>query len=199
MTLLHSLLSWIRRRILRDRRARWNHQYSEGRWENLKQPEEDARFAAVADFLRQYARSGRVLEIGCGEALLQRRMGSMPFERWVGVDVSDVAIARAQAYASETVQYVAADMVTYQPDGAFDAILFTESIYYVPACDRLLERYAQFLAPGGVFIISIFSDGRSERVWREIHANTERVEGTTVVNERGTWISEVLKPRAPSR
>jgi SAM-dependent methyltransferase len=183
---------WFRSRILRSQAARWDYQYAVGKWEKLKG--EQSRIAATAAFLRRHAPGGSVLEIGCGEALLQRELGANPYARWIGVDISEIAVARAQAFAGPTVSYVLADMETFDPADQFDAIVFTESIYYSPACAPLLRRYATWLKPNGVFIISIFRTKRSARVWQEIHSVTTQVETGVTSADAGHWDCEVLRP-----
>ena len=195
MTLLQVFVSWFKRRVLRDQRERWNHQYATGRWEKLKAPAEQARFDACAGFLRRYAPAGRVLEIGCGEGPLQQRLAPQVYASWHGVDISEVAIAKAQAFAGPRVCYTVADMTHLQPTGPYDAIVFPESIYYVPQRATLLRRYAHSLDAGGVFIISIFETKRSAQVWAEIHAVAVTVDSRTTTNELGTWICEVLRLR----
>lgn len=196
MSWLNSTVSWFKRRVLRNQSERWDHQYTTGRWEKLKSPTEQARFDACASFLRRHAPAGRVLEIGCGEALLQQRLAPTDYASWLGADISAVAIAHAQKFATERVRYVVADMTRFAPAGPFDAIVFPESIYYVPQRAALLQRYARLLAADGVFIISIFTTKRSAAVWEEIHAVAETIDSSVTTNELGTWHCEVLRLRA---
>ena len=197
MNLIRLASLWFRSRVLRDRAARWNLQYAAGKWDKLKM--EEARLAATGQLLIRHGPPGRVLEIGCGEALLQQQMNPADYLRWLGVDISDLAIRQAQASATARVSYLTADMETFAPGERFDAIVFTESIYYSVAPGGLLRRYARFLNPGGVFIISIFRTKRSDAVWAEIHAVAAAFDAITTTNELGTWHCEILRPRASER
>ncbi|MDP1581366.1 MAG: class I SAM-dependent methyltransferase [Candidatus Didemnitutus sp.] len=188
------ILLWFRGRILRNRAALWNYQYAVGRWEKLKASPEEARLEATAHLLRRHVPAGRVLEIGCGEALLQQRLRPEDYREWLGVDISEVAIQRAQAFAGPNVRYLAADMETLDPDGKFDAIVFTESIYAVPDRVKLLRRYTHFLSPAGLFIVSICRSKRGPQYWSEIHQVTAMIDAITTTNERGIWDCEVLRP-----
>ena len=136
-----------------------------------------------------------MLEIGCGEALLQRRLVPNDYRRLVGVDISDVAINRAQVFADNRVRYLVADMQDLELDEKFDAIIFTESIYYHPRPHQLLQRYARFLDKGGVFIISIFRNKGSARTWTKIHSVAAPIDDATATNEAGVWDCEVLRLR----
>lgn len=188
---------WFRSRILRDRAARWNHQYAVGRWDKLKAPEEQARFAATARLLVRHVPPGHVLEIGCGESLLLQRLKPTDYRSWLGVDISEIAIQRAQAFAREHVHYVVADMETMTPDGMFDAIVFTESIYYSTDCARLLRRFSRCLNPKGLFVVSICRTKRSARVWEAIHAVVGVVATAATINEQEIWDCEVLTRTEP--
>ena len=194
MPSLKLVLLWVRGRIFRDRAAKWNHQYASGRWEKLKIPAEQARFDATARLLTRPGSPGDVLEIGCGEALLQQRLTSADYRTWCGVDISAVAIARAQNFAGERVRYLAADMETFDPGASFDVIVFTESIYYSADPRRLLERYVNFLKPGGRFIVSIFRTKRSARIWAGLHTVAAPSDSLSSTSELGTWDCEVLIP-----
>ena len=195
MTALQSFRAWFRRKILRNRAARWDHQYRVGRWDGLKAPVENARLDACVALVRRHAPGGRLLEIGCGEALLQRRLASDDYRRLVGVDLSEVAISRAQVFANSRVSYLVADMRDFEPAEKFDAVVFTESIYYDPHPDHLLRNYGRFLGEGGGFIVSIFRNKGSTAVWAKLHAMAAVVDGITTTNEAGVWDCEVLRLR----
>jgi len=195
MTPFQSVRAWFRREIIRDRAERWNHQYTIGRWEGLKAPAENARIDACVALLRRHAPGGRLLEIGCGEALLQRRLASTDYRRLVGVDISDVAINRAQVFADERVRYLVADMQTLELAEKFDAVIFGESIYYHPRPHELLRSYSRFLDVGGVLVISIFRNKGSARIWTRIRSVTVPIDRATATNEAGAWDCEVLRLR----
>lgn len=190
---------WLRSRLFRDRAARWNYQYSTGRWAKLSGDAEAARLDATARQLRRQGGCGAVLEIGCGEALLQRRIERAAYDRWVGIDISAVAIARAQAFATDGVRYEVGDMETFHPDGLFDVIVFTESIYYSADSARLLRRYARFLRPGGRFVISMFRTKRSGAIKARIATAAVVLDSTITTNELGSWDCEVLCPLVAAR
>ncbi|WP_438479175.1 class I SAM-dependent methyltransferase [Oleiharenicola lentus] len=194
-SLFTSIASWFKRRVLRDQRERWNHQYAEGRWEKLKAPLELARLDACASQLHRQGTRKSVLEIGSGAALLQQRVAPDDYSTWLGIDVSDLAIAEAQAFANHRVRYLVADMTTFVPDQKFDVIIFPESIYYTDDRAGLLKRYAQFLNPNGVFIVSIFQTKRSGAIWKEIRTVAYPVYFDATTNELGTWYCETLKLR----
>jgi SAM-dependent methyltransferase len=75
--------------------------------------------------------------------------------RYVGVDVSNVAIQQARARASIEARFEVADATTFDPGEPFDIIVLNEVLYYMDEPERVVEHYEHFLAPDGVLIISM--------------------------------------------
>jgi SAM-dependent methyltransferase len=98
---------------------------------------------------------GRALDLACGEGQNAIWLASLGWDV-VGVDFSEVAIAKAQARAERDgvdVKFVCADLVAYVPEaGAFDLVLVL--YLHIPAEERraVLGRAAAALAPGGTFV-----------------------------------------------
>lgn len=194
MASLQSLVSFIRRKVLRNARDRWNHKYEQGRWESLKEPAQNERFYKVGNFIKQYTPGGNLLEIGCGEALLQQKIDASLYSHFTGIDVSDVAIERAKAYGTAKTVYEVADMETYVPAHSIDAIIFTESVYYSKNSVKLLQRLGQYLKPQGIFIISIYDYKHSAEIWQKIEGVCRVVDQVSTTNHLGTWQCKVLAP-----
>jgi 2-polyprenyl-3-methyl-5-hydroxy-6-metoxy-1,4-benzoquinol methylase len=194
---IEKVKSFFRGTWLQSERQKWNDGYQRGKLDGLKDPAEEPRLDAVVTMLRKHSPHARVLEIGCGEALIQRRMTPADYTRWVGVDLSDVVIEQAQKYAGPNVTYAAGDMRVYAPahHETFDAIMFTESINYVQKRDEVLQRYFAFLRPGGLFILSVYDQIRSPQIWSEVEAVLEPIDTVITENARGKWVCKVLKPR----
>jgi SAM-dependent methyltransferase len=99
---------------------------------------------------------GRALDLACGEGQNAIWLASLGWDV-VGVDFSEVAIAKARARAEREgvrVDFVCADLVAYAPDlDAFDLVLVL--YLHIPAEQRrvVLERAAAALAPGGTFVL----------------------------------------------
>ena len=86
---------------------------------------------------RRYASNGSILDLGCGSGSTGNELDPAAYERYVGVDISDVAIAKAQQRTEENRRtdrnsYRAVRHLQLRAEPAFDVILFRESIYYVP-------------------------------------------------------------------
>jgi predicted TPR repeat methyltransferase len=188
-----NLKSFIRRKILRIGRDRWNHQYERGLWDGLAGLDELARFSVVAGYVR-FLKPARpaLLEIGCGTGLFQQRLRPGDYGRFVGVDVSDTAIEQARAEAIETCTYAVADMDKFTPDGSFDLLIFNEVLYYSRQPLQTLQRLATHLNPDGLLIVTVNDHKHSDALWAELLTGFRVVDETVVANAKGRWVCRVL-------
>jgi len=93
--------------------------------------------------LTRATRNKSVLELGCGEGHLTR----VVFHRArsvLGVDISDVAIARARSLNLPNARFETADLL-HTPLGGYDVIAAIECIYYLSHQEQVmfLERVAR--------------------------------------------------------
>jgi SAM-dependent methyltransferase len=139
----------------------WDAEYRSGKWDSG-----GSKRSVVPDpiyqVLDRYSVGARILDLGCGAGLTTFEMRSA-FREYVGVDVSDVAIASANrdasldpTYAAKT-RFCVGDISDFAPVGAFDVILFRESIYYLPThqIKKALDHYGLSLSENGVFIFRL--------------------------------------------
>src|SRR3954454_119623 len=75
--------------------ATWDAEYAAGRWAYLGELPELARFSVLAGYLRHFKPGGAILDVGCGEGALAKRLSAGDFRRYVGVDLSAAAIEKA--------------------------------------------------------------------------------------------------------
>jgi 2-polyprenyl-3-methyl-5-hydroxy-6-metoxy-1,4-benzoquinol methylase len=192
---LSSFFSSVRHCFLGNRRTHPQQHFVSGYWERLTAPAEDARLMMCARLLRTHTRNADVLEIGCGEADLMRHLTPDDYSTWTGIDASTGAIDRARRFGNERVRYVADNLRVLEPGGMYDAIIFSESIYYLPDPAAMLHRYARHLKPDGVLIISLFENGTQAPVWRDIHSVAYSIGSCVIQNARGIWTCEALRMR----
>lgn len=132
------------------RREHWNRKYAESALLWSAAPN---RFvvAELADL-----EPGRALDLACGEGRNALWLAGLGWDV-VGVDFSEVAIARAREYAGRErfeIEYVCADLLDYEPEpNAFDLVLVL--YLQVPAHERRLvfERAVTALRTGGTFLL----------------------------------------------
>lgn len=187
------ILSFIKRKILRLSRDRWNYQYARGQWEGLK-AEED-RFRAVIRMIGQLGNRPHILEIGCGDAVLLRKMPPDSFASFTGADISDVAIASARKLEREGVRFMTADMKTFHPPGTYDLIIFNESLYYTQQTVALLQRYEPFLNKGGSFIVTAVRNKYTRDFWPPLERACRTGLTDEVTNGEHLWRICQLLPR----
>jgi len=135
--------------------ATWDAQYAAGRWAYLGELPELARFSVLAGYLRHFKPGGAILDIGCGEGVLARRLHGGDYRRYVGVDLSATAIEAASRSAPPSTSWIAADGQSYAPTERFDAIVFNEVLYFFADPPATVARYAGALEDGGVLLLSI--------------------------------------------
>lgn len=195
---MNKLISFFKRKVLRNNRDRWNHQYGKGLWDGLKALNEVARFSVIVGYVKylkpyQAGQGPEILEIGCGEGLLQQRLQSQNYTRFVGLDISDLAIQKAAADAGDNkCTYLVADMDVYEPTGQFDLIIFNEVIYYSKHPLETLQRLATYLKPDGLLLVTINDHKHSANYWEAIKDGFTLVDETTTITSKGTCICKVL-------
>jgi len=192
---MSSLLSLIKRKVLRINRDRWNYQYDKGLWDGLRGLDELARFSVIIGYIK-FLKPGQpdILEIGCGEGFLQQRLQEQNYGRFVGLDISDRAIATAQAQADAKSTYLVADMDRYTPEGLFDMVIFNESIYYSKHPLKTLQQYTRSLKPGGLLIVTINNHKHSDELWQTIKDGFQLVDEATTVTTKSTCVCRILHP-----
>lgn len=179
---------------LSDRKKNlWDQQYATGQWELLKSPMEEDRFNTLAELTDEYCRDGNVLEIGCGEGLLLRWLKA-PYQYFMGLDISAVAIGKTLHLQNANTVFKCADMENFVPEHQFDIIIFNESLYYSETPVDLLKRYTAYLNEGGLFATSIYHDQWNISLVNLIRKDFECVKSEETKNERGTWYCDVFKP-----
>lgn len=182
-------------------------EYRHGEWDYLANEQETPRFHVVAGYCLRTTSAPRVLELGCGEGLLAQRLSPAHYARFVGVDAAPSAVERAAARSLERATFVSADATTFDPgdldpgaaDPAFDAIVFSEMLYYLPDPLGTVRRYEQqWLAPGGELVVSHFKSidlPQARQVWKLLHSAYETRLRTTLSTGNLTWTIEALAPR----
>lgn len=97
----------------------------------------------------------RMLSIGCGTGELERHLSLFPaFEECDAWDISPGAIETARRHAREEgvrgIHYEVRDANTAEiPESCYDAVWFHSSLHHVEALERVCERVARGLKPGG--------------------------------------------------
>lgn len=179
----------------------WEEQYRQGRWAFMGGLDELARYAVIAAFAQQLAAAARgsasagaVLDVGCGEGLLVDQLRPRGYRRYLGLDLSEAAVAQAGSRADTLTSFLAADAEGEPAAGPWDVIVFNECVYYFRDPLASVRRYEHVLAAGGAFIVSTFRSRRADAIGRALVRRYRLLEETGVSNRKGTWTVRVLAP-----
>jgi 2-polyprenyl-3-methyl-5-hydroxy-6-metoxy-1,4-benzoquinol methylase len=207
--LLKHAARWLKLLVDRGRRSdgllqsaqTWEAQYAAGRWDFLAQLSELARFSVLAGYICHLKPGGTVLDTGCGQGVLLRRLPRSCYSRYVGIDVSGSAISVAQEHGNECSTFLAADCEEYSPAEHFDVIVFNEVLCCLRDPLRTVERYARSLNPGGLLLVSLCTAARgSDTILRQLKRAYATVDEVHVVHSgrKVTWACAALRPEARS-
>jgi SAM-dependent methyltransferase len=184
---------------LRLGREWWESDYERGGLARTEGDVELPRHLLVAGLIRRYAPGGAVLDIGCGSggliAPLRDAFGGVS-SSYVGLDLStralDMAAERARAEVSGSdgfmVELVQGSFDEYEPRASFDAIVFSESLYYAPDPRYTVQRFLGALRDGGIVVVTMWRRPSRRRVWRTLRdALPERTRCRVTVPRRPAW------------
>lgn len=145
--------------------ALWNTEFASGRWECLERTPGDC----VYPWVEKYAAQGSILDLGCGSGSTAVELAFGSYRGYTGVDISDVAIAKAvrrsqEAGRAQKNHFDKSDFSNYIPVGPYNVILFRDSIYYVPLrkIKTMLDGYSGHLVAEGVFIVRLSGGGNEK-------------------------------------
>jgi 2-polyprenyl-3-methyl-5-hydroxy-6-metoxy-1,4-benzoquinol methylase len=179
----------------------WEAQYAAGRWDFLAELSELGRFSVLAGYICHLKPGGTVLDTGCGQGVLLRRLPSSCYSRYVGIDVSASAISVAKEQGNERSTFLAADCEEYSPAEHFDVIVFNEVLCCLRDPLRTVERYARSLNPGGLLLVSLCTAARgSGTILSRLKRAYATVDEVRVVHSgrKVSWVCTALHSEARS-
>ena len=183
---------WLRARRKWTPSEKWNAAYAHGRWEYLARLDELARYSVLAGYAQWLKPGGSLLDVGCGEGLLRRRLHPTAFGQYTGIDFAE-AVARAAHLRDERTEFVVADMTEYAPRHRFDVIALNEVLMYFPDPVLGLARYASQLQPAGVLLVSTFMSPAVEEVWARVGETYIVLDEVLITNRAGTtWLCKAM-------
>ena len=174
------MLTWEQERGKGDTpipKTLWEQQYEIGHWNFLHTLGELGRFSVVVGYLHELRPDSAVLDIGCGEGLLFKRLQPRGCSRYLGIDIS------------------AADAEYFVPSDTYDVIIFNESLYYFLDPVAAVVRYSSALRPDGIMIVSTFlSSRRGRAILRALKRQFAVVDETSIAHAAQRWTCSVLAP-----
>lgn len=173
----------------------WDQEFGSGHWNWLGGLTEMPRNAVIAGYYRSLGASGTILDVGCGAGVLQPLLQAVGYKRYLGVDLSTAAIEQAQERVNQTTFFQAAAAESFTTPERFDLIIFNETLYYMNDPVNVIQRYSQYLAPGGKYVISLWFCREHFRVWRACKPRLDVLDETRVVRNDASWRIRLCTPR----
>lgn len=126
-----------------------------GDWQGLDASTQIPRYSTIAEILHSFRADRKVLDVGCGEALLH---AWLPKDAdYTGIEPSDAAITRITLDPDSKAKIIHTSAERFEVYGEFfDSIVFNEMLYYAADPVGLLRKYATFVPHGGVILCSIY-------------------------------------------
>ena len=174
----------------------WEQRYTEGKWDRIRAIDELARYSLIVGYTHFLKKAASILDVGCGEGILCERLCKSHYSRYVGIDVSTVAIDRACVNSNEKSKFLVQEIEGFRTDETFDVIIFNECLYYTEDPLKTLQYYEGFLARKGLFIISMHKGTETCKIWKQIDKHYSIRDAVSVSNAQGVcWIVKVLDVR----
>jgi SAM-dependent methyltransferase len=158
----------------------WDRDFSGGKWDFIDNTAGDC----VYPYLQEYARNGDILDLGCGPGNTANELAPGAYRNYVGVDISEAALAKAVKRTRENGReaknsFVNSDFLGYKPTQEFDIILFRESLYHIPygQVKPILDKFSKHLKTSGVFVVRLYAgDHRPGKIKRRVIRKMDLIE-----------------------
>jgi len=195
--------AWERRHSKGDipkAREDWDAQYQTSKWAFMRGLDESSRYAVIIAYMSGLKPKGAILDVGCGDGILFERYRPYGYLRYVGLDISEVALAKLSPKQDARTTFLCADAENYQPTELFDTIVFSESQYYFSNPVFTLRRYGDSLKPDGVMVLSTYTRShRAMAILRCIKRYYSLVAETNIRQGASSWCCTVLALQAESQ
>ncbi len=192
--MFQKLASFVKRKT--SQKYRFNLQYTNRKWDGLATLAELGRYSLIVGFARYFSANGHILDLGCGEGILQEKFSRSDYSHYTGVDFSDVAIENVNRKGRPDSTYLVGDLNKLVINGMFDVIIYNESLNYLSNPKDAVTTLFPNLTPGGVFIVSLVDKYGKEQtpLWEMLDSILEVQERNKVINLEGnSWTVQVYK------
>jgi trans-aconitate methyltransferase len=150
------------------KRKSFDANYANGTWVFVAD-----RSSELVSLVEQYAQNGHILMLGCGTASIAGVLDPAKYASFLGLDLSEEAIALAKKYENNKISCQVGDMLSHQCARDYDLIIFPESIYYLNVFQRrqLLRRLAGHLTKQGKILVTLAQPKRYAGILKMIRNN----------------------------
>jgi 2-polyprenyl-3-methyl-5-hydroxy-6-metoxy-1,4-benzoquinol methylase len=173
----------------------WNAEYSKGVWDFLNDGKEVAHYAVQAALVDHFSTADLILDVACGEGILQKYLKRCGYRGYLGIDESQAAIDKANSRKDGCTSFIVADAEQFTPPHKFTSIIFSECLYYFADPNQIVRHYGNWLTACGIIVMSVYASHDSERLAIDTDSLTI-LDETTVLNARGAWKCTTLSRKA---
>jgi SAM-dependent methyltransferase len=195
--------AWERKKKKGDipvKRDVWEALYLRGTWDYMNEVDELARYSVITGYLQFLRPKSAILDVGCGEGILFRRYRPYGYSRYVGIDISQVAIDRLCREQDHKTHFIAADVETYVPQERFDVIVFNEALYYFHDPLEVIGRYTVALKEDGVVVVSTYAGShRALSILRQVKNKLSLVDEVVTTHGSTSWVCSVFTASKTAR
>lgn len=138
----------------------------------------DRRNAIISALLIHYiAPNSEILDVGCAAGTIAAALPT--YKKYLGTDVSSVAIKEANEQSLPNTEFAVSDMRTFTTDQSWDVVMFNEVLYYIDERESVEQvlRYSKFLRQNGLIVISMKDDAKSHYILKKILPHFKWVDG----------------------
>jgi trans-aconitate 2-methyltransferase len=139
-------------------------------YDTTSEPQQEWAAEVVAR-LDGIAADARVLDVGCGTGrVTESLLELVPGGRVLAIDASADMVGLARERLGERATVWCVDALELELDEPVDAIVSTATLHWVGDHDRLWQRLADALVPGGMLEVQCGGEGNIDCVREVIHA-----------------------------
>ena len=148
---------------------RFDDQFKTGFWDYLSNLDELGHYSIIAGYCYFWKPHPSILDVGCGQGVLQGRLNIGSYSYFEGIDFSKEAILQAEHRVDAKTTFRVTPILDYKTEKLFDIIIFSESLYYldnINEISKVIDRYTQFLEVNGKIIISHYNYAQNiNKIW----------------------------------
>ena len=162
--------------------AAYNARFLSGEWTN--NPRHVSK--DLVEVILRHGSGGKVALMGCGTGGLAAILDRSECTSILGIDLSSVAVERAKRRGLTRAQFTVADFASWGCTEQYDAIVFEESLYYIPLKEqvRVLAAHRLSLTRAGVFVITVSDAARYRTMLKMIRSRFHILEDRNHGNSR---------------
>lgn len=154
--------------------------------------ERSAPFHDLLSLVRPIS-GGRAIDLGCGTGELTRVLHEAVDARaTIGLDNSETMLERSAAHAGGGLRFKLGTILRFAPRSPFDLVFSNAALQWVDDHEKLFERLAAGVAPGGQLAVQMPANDDHPSHVTAFELTTEEPWTTELSGYRRTW--PVLRP-----